>query len=423
MKLSAQIKNLLVFALIGETICVSYALYMPSFARTISVLYTFAGIAIGVGLLWVHPSKPITSAHPKYHAFPSLFYQPIYRYRWLVMGIVLIAMCYFGIKWMEDAQLNYKDADMLPIIQTMCHRALIGNWSNIYDPIPEIWGGITPIYLPAMWLPFCFPEWLHIDIRWLTILSLFIVFCIFLWKVHPLQKQAFPLLLSCFLLFWWIFTNEKSGLIPYTEEGIVILYYAFLVYALTTRKAWLVGIAASFCVLSRYALIGWLPVMIVYFIYLKDWKRLIQFIIAGIACFVLLVLIPFGWHIFRNLFMLPSEYIAFAARVWHDAAHVFMESLGWAKFFGPGRIALLHYLLISLSFIIPMAYLIVVLGQQKKYHFTETGIMLSSLKITLVVFYSLIDVPYLYLFYTSSFVSLLGLAYFFQTKQSSKTLG
>ena len=416
MKLSAQIKNLLVFALITETICVTYALYLPSFAGTISVIYTLAGISIGIGLLWLKQTKAVILTYRKYHHIPALLYQPLNRYRLLVMGIALTVMCYFGIKWMDDAPLNYKDADMLPIIQAMCHRALLGNRAHIYDPIPEIWGGIPPIYLPAMWLPFCLPQWVHIDIRWLTVLSLFIVFCIFLWKVHPLQKQAFPLLLSCFLLFWWLFTDDNPGLIPYTEEGIVILYYALLVYALTTRKGWLIGIAASLCVLSRYALIGWLPVMVVYFIYNKDWKRLLQFIIAGIGCFMLLVLLPFGWHVFTKLFMLPSEYIAFAARVWHDAAHVFMQSLGWAKFFGPGRISLLHYLLISLSFLCPMAFMIAVLRLQKKYQFTEIGITLASLKITLVVFYTLIDVPYLYLFYTSSFVSLLGVAYFFQSK-------
>ena len=38
------------------------------------------------------------------------------------------------------------------------------------------------------------------------------------------------------------------------------------------------------------------------------------------------------------------------------------------------------------------------------------NIPLAALKISLVVFYCFIDVPYQYLFYTSSFVSLIALA-------------
>lgn len=37
---------------------------------------------------------------------------------------------------------------------------------------------------------------------------------------------------------------------------------------------------------------------------------------------------------------------------------------------------------------------------------------LVLLKVTMVIFYSFIDVPYLYLFYTSSYVSLIAITYF-----------
>ncbi len=404
---------MLVYAFLVETICVTYALYAPSLAGYTSVVYTFSGLTIGIGLLW---ASHTASEQLSFFSFKK----PTTRYKWLLMGIILIAMYYFSKIWIEDAPLNYQQADMLPIIKTMCERATTGHWSIVYEPIPEIWGGIPPIYLPAMWLPFCLPVLLHIDIRWLTLLVLFISFCTCLWRINPFHQQAFPVLLSSFLLCWWLLTDDKSGLIPYTEEGIVLLYYVLLVLSLYKRKAWLIAICLSLCVLSRYALIGWLPAMIIYYSYQKNWKQLIQFVLTGAGCFILLALLPLGWNTFSRLIVLPSAYIDFAARVWHDAPHVFRESLGWAKFFGIQRIALLHYLLVSLSFIVPVAFVLITLALHKKYRFSIENIPLAALKITLVVFYTFIDVPYLYLFYTSSFVSLVAMSYLVKYKSAKE---
>jgi hypothetical protein len=404
MRSSLRIKNILVTAFVLETLCVTYAQHLPPIAGITSILYTVAGIVIAYCLLWMpdniqQRSKIISS-------------KPLNRYRWLFLAIGLLVMCKFVMQWIEDDPLNYHDADMLPIIKIMCERFLSGAWSHVYDPIPEIWNGTRPIYLPAMWLPFNFPVWLHIDVRWLTVTLLLIVLGIFLWKINPVRKKAWLVFLCAFLLFLWLFTDEKPGLVPNTEEGVIIFYYVLLTVALMDRRIWLIGICASLCVLSRYALIGWLPAMLIYFVYNKEWKNLWRFVIAGISCFVVLLLLPFGWGIFSSLITLPGSYIDFTRRVWNDAPHVFTESLGWAKFFGPQRIATLHYLLLSLSFLVPVLCMIAGLRLYKKYKFPVQNLALAVLKITMVIFYSLVDVTYLYLFYTSSFVSLIAVSYF-----------
>ncbi len=405
MKVSASVKNILVFSFLLETLCVTYALDVTVITPFTSVLYTVAGIAIATCFLFVSPRATVSS--------PSLFSfdLPGTRYKWVLLGITVLMMYHFTSIRIEDSPLDFHDADMLPIIKKMCERMMSGNWSTVYDPIPEIWGGIQPIYLPAMWMPFCLPIWLQIDLRWISALSLLIVFAITIWKTGYSHKQGFAILLSAFLLFGWLFTSERPGLITYTEEGLVILYYALLVIALNMRKAWLIGLCASLCVLSRYAMIGWLPVMIIYYCWQKEWKQLFSFAAAGVSCFIICILLPFGWETFARHIALPAEYISFTARVWHDTPVVFRESLGLAKFFGAGRIAELHYLLIVLSFLIPLLFLGLAILLQKRFSFAATNIPLATLKISLVIFYSFIDVPYLYLFYTSSFVSLIALAY------------
>jgi hypothetical protein len=140
-----------------------------------------------------------------------------------------------------------------------------------------------------------------------------------------------------------------------------------------------------------------------------------------------LFIVPFGWHAFTGLLRLPGDYIGFAERVWARSPEIFQKGLGFAKFFGPGKVALLHILLVALSFGIPPG--IVLYGY---YHNRRTiahssfsgntpsdstpsnstlsNIPLAALKIGVVVFYNFIDVPYLYLFYTSSFISLILVA-------------
>jgi len=199
---------------------------------------------------------------------------------------------------------------------------------------------------------------------------------------------------------------------------VVIFYYSILVISLFSTNYWMIGIAASLCMLSRYSFIGWMPAMLIYLLAEKDKKHLLRFAAAGIICFVVLVVLPFGFTVFENTIELPGRYIDFASRVWHDSGHIFYETLGFAKFFGPNRVALQHKLLISLSFILPSLFMLVVLWLRKKGK-AVFNIPLATLKLSLVIFYNFIDVPYLYLFYTSTFVSLVAIVYLLREKKKT----
>jgi hypothetical protein len=157
--------------------------------------------------------------------------------------------------------------------------------------------------------------------------------------------------------------------------------------------------------LSRYALVGWVPAYLLYLVLEKKWKSLLAVVVTGVSCFVLLFLLPVGWATFLRLAKLPGDYIAFAGRVWHDSPDVFSDAPAFAWFFGPRGIRLLHGSLLLLSFTVPSIFMYVGRRRQR-----SVNLPLAALKITLVIFYCFIDVPYLYLFYTSSFVSLIIVA-------------
>jgi len=267
-----------------------------------------------------------------------------------------------------------------------------------------------------MWLPYVPAIALGIDMRWITMAGLLFSFAVFLFLYRPEIHRylSFFTGVLAFLLFWWILADNTPGIISVSEEGVVIAYYVLLVLALTSGNPWFIGIMASLCMLSRYTLVGWIPAYTLHLLLEKKWKQIGIFALTGLLCFILLFLLPVGWQTFWRLARLPGNYIAFAGRVWKDSPDVFSTSPGFAFFFGPRRIALLHTLLIGLSFIVPSGFILYCHAVKKRRQIAN--IPLAALKLALVIFYCFIDVPYLYLFYTSSFVSLIIITMLVRTR-------
>ena len=398
---------LLAFAV--ETLCATWCLKIPGWAPFFSILYFVSGIGIAGLLLRLPaislPSPRLPSLNP-----PSPGKRPwmslINQRRLVITGLIALALYSWCLYWFDELPIDITNADMLPIIKIMGERFIAGQHSHVYDTIPSIWNGVQPIYLPAMWLPYVPAISMGIDMRWIAIAGLLFAFgtFVFLYRPDISGRAAFPLAVIAFLLFWWIVADNTAGIVSVSEEGVVFGYYTLLVLALLSGKPWLTGIAISLCMLSRYALVGWIPAYLVYLALNKKWRDLSIITLTGISCFVLLFLVPVGWDTFMRLARLPGNYIAFAGRVWKDSPDVFSTAPGLAWFFGRKGSAILHGLLILFSFTLPMVFALSALRRRR------ANIPLATLKLSLVVFYCFIDVPYLYLFYTSSLVSLILLA-------------
>ena len=157
-------------------------------------------------------------------------------------------------------------------------------------------------------------------------------------------------------------------------------------------------------------MIGWVIPYLLFLILQKDYKKGIALCSTIILFFLLFFLIPFGTAPVKQLFHLPSTYVSFASRVWTGTPEVFWLNLGFAKFFGPHRTVILHETLLLCSFVVPVLFMLICLLQKKlRLH----NINLAFFKLSLIVFYHFIDVPYGYLFYTSSFVSLVMVGFVF----------
>jgi hypothetical protein len=402
-----SVKLLLFFAV--ETLSVTWLLKIPGWAPFFSFSYFSSGIAIAF-LLARSPELQLPS--PAKRAL-SL---PVNHYRLIIVGLMILATWSWCRYWFEEMPIDITTADMLPIIKVMGDRFIAGQHGHVYDNIPWIWNGTQPIYLPAMWLPYVPAIFLGLDMRWIAVAGLLFAFAAFIFLYRPFARSyaSFFLGVLAFLLFWWLVADNTPGIVSVAEEGMVIGYYALLVLALISGRPWLTAIAISLCMLSRYALAGWIPAYLLFLAMERKWKDLSVITLMGMLCFVLLFLLPVGLNTFIRLAKLPGDYIAFAGRVWKDSPDVFATAPGFAWFFGPKRVGILHGLLISLSFIAPLAF--VLLGRR----WQAANLPLAALKAGLAIFFCFIDVPYLYLFYTSSFVSLIALTLLFrQTERAT----
>ena len=382
----------IVILAILQVLSATYFLEIPNFQALDSFLFLFTGVGISLCLLQI-PAIQIQK--------DSLFNRQILL-KLLLIAILLPVSYQLARHIMDDNPLRYENADMLPIIKSMNQRFLNGQWRQVYQPIPEIWNGIRPIYLPAMWMPFGLSLIFDFDIRWITVCGIWlsVILCVLpIWK----NLLAAMFLIGAFLiLLAWFHTNDDNGVIELTEEGVVFFYYSLLATALVLNNPWLLGISVATCLLSRYSFIGWIPFTVLYLLLRKEYKFLLRTsIMASIVGLVLIL--PFGIGPLLYHLHLHDDYISHAARVWHDEPDTYFETLGMAKFFGASHIKLLHFILVGGSFLIPLSLLLLF----RKKISTQPNILLAGFQLTLTFFYNFLDVTYLYLYYTPVFVSLL----------------
>ena len=382
----------IVILAILQVLSATYFLEIPNFQALDSFLFLFTGVGVSFCLLQI-PAIQIRKV--------SILNRQLLL-KLLVIGLLLPISYQLARHIMDDNPLRYENADMLPIIKSMNQRFLNGQWKQVYQPIPEIWNGIRPIYLPAMWMPFGLSLIFDFDIRWITVCGIWlsVILC-----VLPIWKKLSPaifLMIAFLILLAWFHTNDDNGVIELTEEGVVFFYYSLLATALILNNPWLLGISVATCLLSRYSFIGWIPFTVLYLLLRKEYKFLLRTsIMASIVGLVLIL--PFGIGPLLYHLHLHDDYISHAARVWHDEPDTYFETLGMAKFFGASHIKLLHFILVGGSFLIPLSLL---LFFRKKIS-TQPNILLAGFQLTLTFFYNFLDVTYLYLYYTPVFVSLL----------------
>lgn len=373
---------------------------------TVSVVYMLLGLAIGIIPVW-KVDRPVASS-PKTSG--------------RVWGILALAFGYFVIQTIATSQkimagtpVDYHISDVLPIMQVMSQRFV--NGQEVYAIIPEIWGGMQPIYLPAMWMPYIPSVVWQFDPRWITVF--FLLACsglLLLWQPKGKSLSAWSLLvLLPMLVMFANFLHWDPILISMTDEGVVIGFYVLLVWAMWYGNPWLIGIALTLSVLSRVSLLAWIPFFGLFVWIFESRKKAIQIAGSALVSGLFLMLISkaiFYLDVFRAL---PRRYLeAVMGEDYWKLKPTIEESLGLAKFLEQKDLPMLQNLTFLTTLGAPLICLLAFWRFRDRMDAAFFGI--ATLKITLVFFFNLLIIPVPNIFYTSGFLSLAILGFYAQRR-------
>ena len=307
--------------------------------------------------------------------------------------------------------ISVRDSDILPQIQRFCREMAAGRFP--YTPFNDFGWPMTPTYLPAHWLPYLPIELVKIDPRYVTFSVFTLVYLIFLTKMIKNGLSFFTgiVLLALPIFLISVVLQYDPAIWSITVEQLIMAYYLLLCVSLTTDSKAFQIVAIVLCLMSRFALIFWLP-LFVFMLCTKEGTRSTIRFCAWIAV---------GCAALYGPFLLRDPHIFSNAQTYYDLA-----SVGeWTRSEKP--VHMYNGLSFTLYFFEKAGEVVLKIASVKKYLLIITpsvSVLLGAiwwrfkdkldfslfaicaLKISLAVFYALITIPYSYLYVTPIIVSL-----------------
>ncbi|MBK8681396.1 MAG: hypothetical protein IPN31_05735 [Bacteroidetes bacterium] len=343
-----------------------------------------------------------------------------------VICIFCIAICYFfftPILITSSSVLHVERySDVIPQLHTLNERLLAGEFP--YQQIDFYGYALYPTYLPLQWLPYSIAEIMHFDYRLISFFALMIALSVFAFQIIKSQSP------HAFKIFWILIPFTAYILLllfneydfQFSVESLIAAYYILLVLALMKRNIVFISAAIILCLLSRYSLVLWLPLLALVF-YFENKKQLGKGLIIVISGVLIFYVIPFllqDVSVFTNGFAYHTK----AARaVWEamdnapgDKPEKLFSGYGFAGYFYDtlhgtveskfNTLRLTHFL-----FSMGSVILLGIFYLKKKATLQSVGFLIGSLQVYLVIFYTFIQIPYSYLFIVPFFTGMLTTFY------------
>ncbi len=216
-----------------------------------------------------------------------------------------------------------------------------------------------------------------------------------------------PVLLFMIFMMVKFYTWEDETYYRFTEEAIPAFFYFILFFALMYQNAWLTGVAITLCVLSRFSIVSFLPFFFLWLLLNKDFKRFAKTSVISFGLLLVMFIIPFFIHSPQFFLGIPTRYAANLEAVWrnYDYDLKSISTLGLAYVFGYSHLTLMSIVSLILQIALPCAWLWLFFFLKKK-HVINNGLWaMAGLKLSLLIFYNFIAMPYIYLFVVPTLVS------------------
>jgi hypothetical protein len=331
----------------------------------------------------------------------------------ILFGVQLVVLFQIMAKYPID---GFK-SDVIPIIQISVRRFL----SNevVYQPITDF-GRVQPVtYLPLTWLPYIPADWLNIDFRLWAFLLFSFTLGLIQYKLirstsHQLTQLIIALLPGLTVLIWMLNQDQDFG---YTCETLIAAYYLLLVYSLIyDKKGLLLSLSILLCLLSRYSVVLFLPAMLMYCYRKFGFQRTVTCSVLILAGVMLIYILPF-WLKDPSIFSQAYHYytdatlIEWQTQPWQNPGdrpfHLYRGS-GLAAYFHSleslslsARLSVLKntHVIISLIVTTLSVYALIKTSIHQLTH-----ILMLGLYGYFLLFYSLIQIPYSYLYLVLIFI-------------------
>ena len=248
------------------------------------------GIAIGVYALQKSFSTTLPAPRSlktgKRHILISIF---LYALPLLSIGILMPILT----PLFEKYALIPQNSDIIPQIEVMARRFLNGEFP--YAPIHDFGYELRSPYMPFHWGPFVIPESFEFDDRWWVLFIWVASYMFFTHQVISKGKSFYQVLILSILpgLFIYLLLQNNFIVFSHTVELLILAYYFFLITALNKGNIWLIGLALLTCLLSRYSLLFWAPLLFLPFLLQKDYQQLGKILGLVLGGILVLYVIPF----------------------------------------------------------------------------------------------------------------------------------
>lgn len=317
-------------------------------------------------------------------------------------------------------QVDKVGSDVIPQIMYFVKRFTSGEFPYKPIPIPEMGYELIPTYLPFQWMPYIPAEIFGFDYRYIALTILSVATFLFLKQLSKISidkwmRWVLMLIPIVFLINYFPSFYSSSKI---TVEYNVAAYYLLLCLAIYKRNIWGIGLALLACILSRYSLVLWLPLLgILGWFHLGKtaFFKIIGIIIGGVG----LIYLPF-FFVDPLLFSKGYHYYAEASigewtiKNWQSNKDIYPFHLNQG--FGFAYLAFEHFtgtlaekinayqkLHLGLSLLTVLSLTIYWWKNKIKWSFEAYA--LGSFKIYLTVFYSFVVIPYGYLYILPLMVS------------------
>ncbi len=339
------------------------------------------------------------------------------------LGIVCLFILF--VLWANTLYLkmpiDVKCSDIIPCIQVFyVERFVRGEF--VYTPVPfqDGSGMFTPNYLPAHWFPFVIARKFYFDYRWVALLVYYvgvIIYSYFILKAKKIKLNTLFKLLLPFILLFFILKFEEATF-SCTVEIMIVGYYLILSTFLMQQSTVGIGLGLTLTILSRYAVLFYLPVAVVI-----GWvgKRKQLFLITVITAVIILLcyVIPF---LSKNWSMFSDSQIAYrkaAIGEWNGQSWQALGDRPCQLFKGFGFASWVYLisrdtLIAKISYLQNLFFIVLIciigiltfINYKKQKTVNHSFLQLASLKIILLVCFSFVSVPYSYLFWSSFAISI-----------------